>query len=708
MMNGTLSTSAAPIVVAKLAYENGNGYDTRGLQAVSISGDTASIPYLIKDSLDTINPAISLTTNNTQDLQNPVFYSQTGINLASFTFSTTNISTAEIGGVLNISGGFLGMYDGYLPVENNFFIFPEDVKATYTAVSTVTPTGNTTSGSAVILALSSVTGISPGMSVSGTGIPANSFVVFISGSSITLNNTATATNTGTTLTIQGNVAAVPTGGGAAGLGLYYYQVTYEWTDNLGIAHKSTPSVPVTAATSGSAATGVFTLNIPTLRLTYKILSPVKIVVYRWSVNTQVYNEVTSIVAPLLNNTTVDSVSFVDTLPDSSVVGNDILYTTGGVVADINGPASNIMCLFDTRLVQVSAEDDDVLNFSKQVIENTPVEMNTAFTIYVSPNTGTESSTGGMTAIAPMDDKLIIFKNDAIYYINGVGPNNLGTTSTGCSLGNYSQPTFITSVVGCSNQQSIVLTSAGLMFQSDKGIWLLSRNLSTSYIGAPVERYNSLSINSANVIPAKNYVLFTLSSGEMLMYDYYYSQWGTFKGASAISSCIYNGMHTLLTPYGQILQETEGEYLDNGNPVLISFATGWLNIASLQGYQRFYRMYFLARYLGPHFLNVDVAYDYNASVVHNTIISPTNYGSVAPSAFGEPVPFGSPADIEQWRIDAKLQLCQSFQISLSEIFNPAFGTVNPAGFTMSGITCEIEVKKATRPIRGANTSGFNRG
>lgn len=61
-----------------------------------------------------------------------------------------------------------------------------------------------------------------------------------------------------------------------------------------------------------------------------------------------------------------------------------------------------------------------------------------------------------------DDKLIIFKPDAIYYVTGQGPDNTGGNN------NFSDPIFITSTVGSSNDRSLTFIPAGIMFQSDKG------------------------------------------------------------------------------------------------------------------------------------------------------------------------------------------------------------------------------------------------
>lgn len=64
-------------------------------------------------------------------------------------------------------------------------------------------TGNTTSGQTAVTGMSSTTGLAAGMTVSGTGIPANTKVASVTSSTaIVLSAAATATNTGTSLTIQ--------------------------------------------------------------------------------------------------------------------------------------------------------------------------------------------------------------------------------------------------------------------------------------------------------------------------------------------------------------------------------------------------------------------------------------------------------------------------------------------------------------------------
>jgi hypothetical protein len=482
---------------------------------------------------------------------------------------------------------------------------------------------------------------------------------------------------------------------------YFYQVTYEWTDAQGNLHRSAPSIPLAVITTGSTSSN--TLNIPTLRLTYKITpNIVRIVIYRWSTSQQEFFQITSITSPLLNDTTVDSVTYVDTQADFSIVGNELIYTTGGVVENIAPTATGIISLYKNRLFLVDAEDPNLLWYSKQVIENTPVEMSDLFTLFVAPTSGAQGSTGAVTALAPLDDKLIIFKRDAIYYITGNGPDNTGANN------DFSDPIFITATVGCSNPHSIVFSPQGLMFESDKGKWLLGRNLNTSYIGAPVEAFNANLVLSSLNVPGTNQVRLTLSNNITLMYDYYYEQWGQFSGIPALSSTLYKELHTFLNSFGQVYQELPGTYMDGPNPVLMSFTTAWMNLAGLQGYERAYFFYLLGQYYSPHFLGVSISYDYNPSPSQEVIIAPTNYappyGDVLNGNYGQLGPYGGPGNVEQWRIFLKRQKCQAFQIALNETFDRSFGTLPGAGLSFSGLNLVVGAKKAYKPQKAAESIG----
>jgi hypothetical protein len=301
----------------------------------------------------------------------------------------------------------------------------------------------------------------------------------------------------------------------------------------------------------------------------------------------------------------------------------------------------------------------------------------------------------------MDDKLIIGKQNALLYINGSGPDNTGKNSQ------FSEPIFITSTVGCTNQKSIVLMPKGLMFQSDKGIWLLGRGLDTEYIGAAVEDFTlGATVLSAVNVPETNQVRFTLDTGITLMYDYFYGQWSTFVGVPSVSSCIFQTAHTFINASGAVYQESPGTYLDGSNPVLMSFKTGPLLLGKLQNYQRAYFFYLLGTYLSPHKLQVLMTYDYETAPSQSVLISPNNFSPTygLPSPYGQGNPYGGPKNGESWRVFLDKQKCMAFAIEIQEIYDPSFGVVAGAGFTLSGLNVVCAFKKQYRPQSAAESAG----
>ena len=595
--------------VAKLAYSNGAGYiTTQVLPSISIVDNIVSIAYLYKTLVIPVNKSQGVSAPNG-------VYAQIGTNLVTFNMSRQNVETEELAQTLNISGGFLWMYDTVRPVEQGFHMWPDEI----TAASA-----------------------SPGGSMSAQQ--------------------------------------------------YYYAVTYEWTDGQGLIHRSAPSIPVGVNIVSGGPTHQVTLNIPTLRFTAKdSTNNVRIVIYRWSTAQPIYYQVTSITSPLLNNKTVDSVTYVDTQGDSSILGNNVLYTTGGVVENIAPPATSSITTFKNRLFVVSDEDRNTIYYSKQVLGSTPVEFSDLFSIYVAPTSTAQGEPGAITAIASMDDKLIIFKANTIYYLAGTGPDITGANN------DFTDPVFITGTVGCINANSIVYSPDGIFFQSNKGIWRLGRNLSTDYVGAPVEGYNSIPVADGLMIPNTNEIRLSIEPN--------------------VSMAIYNGLHTLLNGRGEVIIEEPGTFLDGANaglmlmydyyyqqwgtfrvkqgPVTFSIKTAWFNLAGVQGFERAQWMTILGRYFSPHKLAISVAYDYNDSPSQSLLAVSQNYSPAygEDPLYGNGSPYGGPGNVEQWRVFFNQQKCQSFQLQINEIFNPEYGTTPGYGVQLTGINLVVGLKSS---------------
>lgn len=672
-------------VLCKLAYGNApfaagvnQGYLLTGVPNATYTLGTLYVAYRQADLVQAVN--------KTQGQSTTGVYLQTGGSIAEFTPEAIP-AAAEIGETLLIVAGLVSIYDGSTVTEQGFNLWPDQVEATTTGTG-----GHLKAQQYFYQADYEYTDAQGILHRSAPSVPVGQ--VTVAGTPVTF--TASFSSGASTITVSSTA------------GLSVGQVITDTTDPTTL----TPGTFITSisgltvgisnpalSTAGNhnmqtVDTSVNVVYVPTLRLTQKV--GVRIVLYRWSTAQQVYYQTMVI----NNDPTVDYVTFTDTNNDHQIVGNTILYTTGGVLENIGAPPSNIMTLYRSRVCLVDAEDQNLAWYSKTVVEATPVEMNDGLTVFLAPTIGAQGSTGPITSMSSMDDKWVFLKKDALYYETGQGPDITGANN------DFQDPVYVSSSVGCDNPQSIVLTPAGLIFQSDKGRWLLGRDLSTRYVGAPVDDLNSLTDTSAVAIPGTNQIRISTDGGPTLMYDYYYDQWGTFD-TNLTSACVVDGAHTTLDKFGRVRQEVPGTYLDGSSPVLMSFTTGWGSLAGLQGYERAYFLYFLGQYFSPFFLNVSVAYDYSPTIRQQTTLVPQPDNSTFGSdpVFGASNAFGGTNNgVFAPRVILQKQRCQAFQVTVQEVYDASQGIPAGQGLNLSGMTAVVGVKRGTRTQSAAKSFG----
>lgn len=409
------------------------------------------------------------------------------------------------------------------------------------------------------------------------------------------------------------------------------------------------------------------LQMPTYRVTNK--TSVSDVLYRTQDNQTLLYRSTPVDAPVLNSTTEDFAYLFDSVSDITLAGNQQLYTTGGEVDNSSPPSSSSICTYKNRAVLIPNENPLSFWYSKQVIPGSPVEFSADFIQNI------DSLGGPLFAIAAMDDKLILFKENNIFYMVGEGPTPSG------ALNDFSEPQLIATDTGCANPASIVLTPAGLMYQSAKGIYLLARNMTVSYIGADIETYNSYPVTSAVLMEKVNQVRFTISLGVDLVYDYYFGQWSIFTNISAVDACLFNGVYTYLTSSGLVNQETTN-YTDNGSFIQLSMTTSWMSLAGLQGFQRIWRLLVLGNYQSPHVLNINTAVDFSTSFEQNTTFN---------------VPTAPPK--YEYRVHMKQQKCTAIQFQIYDTQSSPYAE----GFRLSEITLEVGIKKGANKLSAGMSS-----
>lgn len=383
---------------------------------------------------------------------------------------------------------------------------------------------------------------------------------------------------------------------------FSYIAIYEYYTASGERVQSGLSDAVKITTTASAASisvvvSDMVMNIKNKNSLQAVNESVSVAIYRTQNNGSVYFRLASIV---INGNTGGSVNYADTASDASIQDGETLYTTGGVIENSAAPAARFAVSGGNRLFLGGLEEKDEIAYSKKQLFGVSVEFNDLFRIRIS--SGTNADKSKISALGYMDGKLIIFRQQSIFFVNGDGPNDLGQ-------GGFTEPEIIQSDVGCTDARSVLSMPSGLMFKSRKGIYLLTRGLSVEYIGAPVEAYNSESIIASILSDKYSECRFYTSTGKCLVYNYVFNTWSVFTNQTSIDADIWMG-NPVIVKANRVYKEDDSFYVDDGEYQSMMFTSPWIKFDLIQGYIRTYQLWILGTFKSDHILKCRVYWDYN--------------------------------------------------------------------------------------------------
>lgn len=138
---------------------------------------------------------------------------------------------------------------------------PQSLDITATIAASKTPTATTTSSSNVLTSVSSVSGIAIGMSVSGTNIPANTYVTDLNGTTVTMSNAATGSGSVTvTFGIPSTWLATAA---SSGTNTTAYRMMWIYTDaNNNLIQGAPSQIAQVSNTTGATAAVILNFSIP--------------------------------------------------------------------------------------------------------------------------------------------------------------------------------------------------------------------------------------------------------------------------------------------------------------------------------------------------------------------------------------------------------------------------------------------------------------
>lgn len=492
-------------------------------------------------------------------------------------------------------------------------------------------------------------------------------------------------------------------GGSLGAGGYYWNATYEWPDARGNMHRSAPSADTASVTAAANDYGNF--DVVGLMLTNKqrignAVPPVRIVPYRSKVNGTVLfrspeRTSSTTLSPFNDVSDADSLfAVVDGQSDANIGDNPIIYTSGGVLDGVMPPCLRDIAAWKNRLFGIG-EDGQTIWYSTEWEDGVAPWFNETLTFSVSDDDRE------LVAIAAMDDKLVLFKERAVYVVTGEPHQSNG-------LGSSLLVEKISNEAGCSDLRSVVRGPDGIYFQSSRGITLLTRDLRVEFIGSPVQ---ATLAGYPNVISAclhdkQSEVLFlctylnSSTDAIVLAYNYFWKVWirrdyqsSADQLIKATSIVVHEdtmwGTETAVSDLGLFRERQAGNavlYADQTLWVPLSFSIAWLKPDGLQGYCRCKRMWLLFESLTEHGISVSLARDYESSYYQTESWTSADVAALTK---------------EQFRIIPSRQKCESFTTYVTDVQPTNW---NGAGTGGSGRGPRVQ---GLRFLVGMKRGGFRR-
>ena len=378
--------------------------------------------------------------------------------------------------------------------------------------------------------------------------------------------------------------------------------------------------------------------------------------------------------PVPSALTKSYVTFTDAPADyAKITKNPIeIYTTPGV------PPNNFIgsC---TDLVRhqnkiYAAGIDDTVYMSNGIQEGTDVGFVPDFPNYKLTLPG---DPGKITAIESNLDHFIIFTSENGFYVTGSGPSIVGQ-------GSFSPPRLFASDQGAKSGSAHTDSPLGVFYQSDRGIYLIGRDMSVGYIGAAVEdtvgtttAVNMLRHDDDNTVRIMLQAAAPGSSGTDVycIFNYYFKQWSIFEVQYQSSAHqldeIYDGTSfQRLTADGKQFKQSTSVYQDHNTAgsSLVNYSmqldTGCISPTGLMKKDRIYRYMILGRYLAAHGLEIEVFNDYDTT-------NPTQTDSVNLT--------GAPTGLYLYRAHIKNQKSRAIQLSL--VISGSTSGANIEGFAL---------------------------
>lgn len=516
------------------------------------------------------------------------------------------------------------------------------------------------------------------------------------------------------------VSSYPVGGGiatAASPGVVYlYRARYEWPDGQGTLHVGPWSPDLTVTLIDPAAQALeLELAITTTQATRRSRSSLgiarqpRIAVYRSTGNgasasgdVTYYRLAAYHDCPISDENT--TVTVYDDASDATLLARGLgqVVSPGGTLAPLNPPASEHLCMHRGRLWLASAETGRDLWASLALTEGEPPTFAPELRVSL------PDAPDRITALASLDDKLLIFTPTRIYYLVGEGPNDNGT-------GEYwPQPWPVVAQHGCVDARSVVVTPSGVFYQTSAGIALLDRGLSAQLVGESVRDVTDsyTTCLAATHDPKRSRVLWLFANADSetvgVVYDYLHQVWSrqdTAADDELHAQTVWQDQ-IVVAFAGAIRYEAEPDLANRrgydrdsggaGDWVTGIYETPWICPSGPGAYQRMRRLFLLGERLSVCRLKVEIFtnFDDGTAVQTHTI-----------DLMSSTVVVGLP--LLRYEVPLEIQACEAIKIRLTDLVpleTHSDATDLRAGISLQRMSLEYLPERGSPRLPATNRGG----
>lgn len=484
--------------------------------------------------------------------------------------------------------------------------------------------------------------------------------------------------------------AIEVGTGDLVDGTYAVKVTWRWDNARGERDRSTTAT-VGTVTIGGGPNGISIVSWIPLYATRK--TGVAVEVWRTAVDAPddaPFRLVSSLDPAALTNpnrfvpndpTASGLPTFNDELADADVDGES--NEEGGTILEAMAPpaASIVLASADRLFLAGVAGDRDRVWYSRQRGDGQVASFHEGLTVAV-PRAG-----GAITALAFLNETLIVFRETAIYALPGDGIDN---ASGGA---NFGPARTISLDIGAESMEAVAFDPGGLVFHGRKGKYRLNRGWGLDLIGGAVSDYDSEPVLAIHVLESQHQIRW-LTGSRMLVLDYDAvtasspaGQWSEWSIADGVDAAIWGGQHAYLATTGPKVQRTDHTGIDFG----LDVETAWIKMADLQGAGRVRRLLILGELRGACHVRVRIARDYETAYFFDKVWPAVDVD------IGDLFTVGGPLQI---KVGPSIQRCQAIKVRITAVeLVPPEGEGDPTitapateALKLTGIGLEVGINR----------------